>query len=101
MFSYLCAGLVSGIVVSFITPRTSPEKLNKFFDLLHTPVRPGEKVLSPCTLPENPLPRGEKLLNLEDVELPKPTLVGLGGFVVAWVLVGLIVWLTFWLSRNL
>ncbi len=100
MFSYLSAGVLSGILISLITPRTPKEKLDAFFSLIHTPITPGEVVEAPCTLPKNPAPLGERLFNLEDVEVAKPTWVGFGGFVIAWGLVGLIIWLTYWLAQN-
>ncbi len=99
MFSYLSAGIVSGILVCLITPRTSEGKLDRFFALLHTPIKLGETLEAPCTLPDNPLPRGEKLFNLQDIEIPKPTWVGFGGFVIAWILVGVIIWLTNYLAK--
>ncbi|MCH7688268.1 MAG: hypothetical protein IH899_16560 [Planctomycetes bacterium] len=99
MVAYLSTGMVSGIVVSLLTPRTPSEKLNHFFRLIHTPVREGEIIESPCTLPANPLPQVEKAFNYDDIELPKPTLIGFGGFVGAWILVGLIVWLTGYLAQ--
>ena len=100
MFLYLTAGVLSGILVSLITPRTPKRKLDHFFLLLRTPIKPGEKAATPCTLPPDPLPPEEKWLNHPDIELPKPSMVGIGGFFLAWVAVGLIVWLPFWLSRS-
>ena len=99
MLSYISAGVMSGFLVSFITPRARPEKLDHFFTLLHTPIRPGETIAAPCTLPENPLPKGQKLFNYDDIEIPKPTWVGFGGFVAAWILVGLIIWATQYLAQ--
>ena len=66
---------------------------------IRTPVRRGEQVATPCTLPDDPLPADEsKLINHPDFEIPKPTALGLGGFVAAWVVVGLIIWLVDWLA---
>ncbi|MDA1017168.1 MAG: hypothetical protein O3A00_22265 [Planctomycetota bacterium] len=99
MAIYMFVGVSSGMLVSFFTPRPTQEKLDHFFTLIHTPITPGEEVAAPCTLPDNPAPKGEKLFNLEDIELPKPTLIGLGGFVIAWMLVALIIWLTSYLAE--
>ncbi|MHC4879820.1 MAG: sodium:solute symporter family protein [Planctomycetota bacterium] len=101
MFSYLSAGVVVGMIASALTPRQSQEQLDHFFSLIHTPVTPGEHVESPCTLPENPAPQGKKLFSHPDIELPRPTFVGLGGFALAWCCVGLIIWLTQYLSEAL
>jgi Na+/proline symporter len=100
MVCYIGTGVVSGVVVSLITPRTPQAKLDHFFTLIHTPVRPGEQEgEKPCTLPADHLPKDEKLFNLDDIELPKPTWLGLGGFVLAWILVGFIIWLTSYLAK--
>jgi Na+/proline symporter len=101
MASFMSVGLVVGFLVSFITPRTPKAKLDHFFRLLRTPVRKGEVVDKPCTLPDNPLPEVEKIFNYEDIELPKPTWVGIGGFVAAWMLVGAIIGLTYYLAQTL
>ena len=95
MLIYMSAGAVAGVVVSLFTKPTSREKLDHFFRLIRTPVRPGEEVKTPCTLPENPLPAEKgKLIDLPDLEIPRPTVLGLGGFVGAWCVVGFIIWLT-------
>ena len=89
---------VSGIVISLVTPQTRKDKLDHFFKLIHTPITPGEVVSEPCTLPENPAPESQKLFPNSSIELPRPTFIGLGGFVAAWALVGLIVWATNYLA---
>jgi len=101
MFSYISSGVVVGIVVSLFTPRQSGEQLDRFFSLIHTPVTPGEEVASPCTLPENPAPQNPTMFAHPDIELPKPTLIGIGGFAVAWGCVGFIIWLTSYLAKTL
>ena len=85
MVLYLVVGLVAGIVASLLTPRMNEERLNGFYDLLRTPVRPGEEIRNPCTLPEGSTPEQHpKLINHPDIELYRPTRVGLIGFFVAW-----------------
>eukprot|EP00913_Durusdinium_trenchii_P028327 g26555.t1 len=101
MASFMTVGVVVGFVVSMVTPRTPSDKLDHFFRLIHTPVRKGEEVEAPCTLPADPLPPVEKIFNYDDIELPKPTWVGFGGFVAAWVLVGAIIGLTYYLANTL
>ncbi len=96
---YLSAGAITGIVVSLITKRPADEQLDRFFTLIRTPVRLGEVIEAPCTLPENPLPaETRKLIPIRDIELPWPSRVGMTGFLIAWVFVGLIIWLTKWLA---
>lgn len=99
--AYLASGVITGLIVSKFTARTPKDQLDQFFSLIHTPVRDGEQLDAPCTLPADAEPQGEKLFSHPDIELPKPTLIGLGGFVLAWVLVGLIIWMTKYLSQAL
>ena len=99
MLFYLSAGVISGFFTSLITRRPPREKLDAFFLLMRTPVRAGEQVLSPCTLPENPERPLGKMFDHPDIEIPKPSRVDIVGFVLAWVFVGIIVWIPYWLSR--
>jgi sodium/proline symporter len=97
---YLAAGAISGIVVSLITHRTPTEKLDHFFQLIRTPVRKGEEIETPCTLPEDHLPTETgKLIPLKDLEIPTPSVLGMVGFACAWAVVGGIIWLTMWLAK--
>jgi Na+/proline symporter len=99
MLVYLGVSAIVGIVVSLLTPRIPKEKLDEFYLLVRTPIRPGEKTLVPCTLPENPLPPDTgKLIDHPDIEIPKPTKVGMIGFFGAWVLVFAIIYLTKYLA---
>ncbi len=97
---YLGGGAIAGLVTSFISRRPEESKLDHFFTLLRTPVRPGEKVDQPCTLPEKPLPpETGKLLPIKDIELPTPTFIGMAGFIISWIVVGILVALTWWLAQ--
>lgn len=95
IFIYLFFPGLAGIVVSLLTPRVDKKQLDEFYLCLRTPVRPGEKILAPCSLPENPLPADmRKLINHPDIEIPRPTFVGMAGFIGAWVMVAFIIYLT-------
>ena len=96
---YLSVGAVSGIGVSLFTRRPPQEKLDRFYQLIRTPVRPGEVIISPCTLPEGHLPADEgKLISHPDLEIPSPSRIGIIGFVLAWVMVAIIIGLTKFLA---
>ena len=99
--AYIGTGVVVGLLASLLTSRQSKGQLDRFFSLIHTPVTPGEEVSSPCTQPENPALQNPTMFAHPDIELPKPTLVGLGGFAVAWGCVGFIIWLTSYLAKTL
>lgn len=80
---YLGAGIVAGLVTSLFTPRPPREQLDRFFRLLRTPVRPGEHVAAPCSLPDDPEPEVPRWLPWGDIELPRPSRAGVTGFLVA------------------
>ncbi|MCB9767653.1 MAG: sodium:solute symporter family protein [Candidatus Omnitrophica bacterium] len=96
---YLSIPAVVGIVVSLFTRRTDKQRLDEFYLCLRTPVRPGEKTIAPCTLPENPLPpETGKLINHPDIEIPRPSKVGMIGFAGAWCMVAFIIYFTKFLA---
>ncbi|MDF1744823.1 MAG: sodium:solute symporter family protein [Gimesia sp.] len=100
MFSFMGVAILSGVIVSFLTPRQSKEKLDHFYTLMHTPVTLNEVIESPCTLPKDPAPVGKRLFpNSKDIEIPKPTFQDLSGFILAWCAVGAIIYLTKYLSE--
>ncbi|MCA8998473.1 MAG: sodium:solute symporter family protein [Planctomycetaceae bacterium] len=97
---YLSAGAVTGILVSLLTKRTPEDKLDHFYKLIRTPIRPGEEVKEPCTLPDDHLPTETgKLIPWKDLEIPRPSFVGTVGFLVSWGIVALIVGVTYGLAR--
>ncbi len=97
---YLSAGAIVGILVSFVTKRTPEDKLDHFFKLIRTPVKPGEVIDEPCTLPVDHEPtETDKLIPVKDLEIPMPSKVGLGGFIIAWIGVGFLIWLTSALAK--
>lgn len=96
---YLGSGAIAGILISLVTRRPDAAQLDHFYRLVRTPVRPGEEVREPCTLPDDPLPpETGKLIPLPDIEIPKPSRIGLVGFLVSWVVVGLLIALTKFLA---
>ena len=88
MLAYLSAGFAGGIVVSLITRKNDPEKLERFYELLRTPVQRDEIIAKPCTLPAGVTPQPRRVfLPTSNLELPIPSRLAVGGFVVGWLLV--------------
>lgn len=57
---YLSVGLIAAIVTSKLTRSVPGEKLDLFYALMRTPIRPGEVIEKSCTMPigaETPPPR--------------------------------------------
>jgi Na+/proline symporter len=98
MIIYLSAGFIVLVVVSLFTKRVSAERLDRFYECLRTPIRPGEPETQPFTLPEGvePAPRNP-LISHPDFEIPKPTLIGIGGFLIAWAGVALLIGAVYWI----
>jgi Na+/proline symporter len=92
MIIYLVVGLIAAIVVSVFTKPEKKEKLDKFYQCIRTPVRAGEGETKAFTLPEGvePAPRNV-WLDHPDFEIPKPTLVGVVGFLAGWAAVGALI----------
>lgn len=95
--SYLSAGLVAGVITSLLTRPQPEEQLDEFYTLLRTPITPGEEVNAPCTVPPDVTIR-EPVIEIGQFQFPRPTRIGVIGFVVAWILVLAIVGATWWLS---
>jgi hypothetical protein len=97
MLAYLTAGFVGGIVVSLLTAKNDPTKLDRFYELMRTPVQPDEVIDAPCTLPAGVTPSPRRVFfPSTSLELPIPSKLAVSGFVVGWLLVfGIIggVWL--------
>jgi Na+/proline symporter len=98
---YTSAALLAGIVVSLGTPRVPSERLRRFYDLTRTPVKEGEVVAQPCTLPlgVTPPPR-PMLVTALGLEVPTPSATSVAGFVAGCVCAALLVvgylWLVVW-----
>jgi len=101
MIIYLSAGFVVMIVVSLFTKRVPAESLDRFYACLRTPIGSDEPEAEPFTLPAGvqPGPRNV-LIQHPDFEIPKPTLVGIGGFLVAWVGVALLIGAVYWIIQG-
>ncbi len=92
MVSYLSVSLTLGVVVSWLTPMVDVAKLDRFYALLRTPIGPNEEIETPCTLPpETLVPPRRVFMPNSSFEIPIPTAWALSGFLLGWVLVGLII----------
>jgi len=97
MLFYLTTGTIIGIIVSLLTKSLNQEKLDKFYELVRTPVKMGEATPSiPCTIPENVLiPPKRKLLPFANLEILLPNWTSAIGFVASWAFVGLLIYVFF------
>jgi len=101
MIIYLSAGFIVMVVVSLLTKRVPAENLDRFYACLRTPIGPNEPESEPFTLPAGvkPGPRNV-LIQHPDFEIPRPTLLGIGGFLAAWVGVGLLIGAVYWIIQG-
>jgi Na+/proline symporter len=98
MIIYLSAGFIVMILVSLFTKRVPAENLERFYACLRTPIGPDEPETTAFTLPAGveAAPRNV-LIDHPDFEIPKPTLIGIGGFLAAWAGVGLLIGAVYWI----
>jgi Na+/proline symporter len=100
MILYLVAGLFGGVVVSLLTRPVPHGKLRSFYALLRTPVRPGEQVAAPCTLPDGAVvPPRRNLFPSRNLEIPIPSGTAVAGFLVGWICVALLVLVVYIIAR--
>jgi Na+/proline symporter len=100
MVFYLVAGLIVGVIVSLVTRPVAEEKLDKFYALVRTPVRPGEKIISPCTVPEGTVvPPKRSIFPGTRFEILVPSRVSIIGFLAAWVCVILIIYSVYLIAK--
>ena len=98
MIIYLSAGFVVLVVVSLFTRRVPAENLDRFYDCLRTPIGPDEPETMPFTLPVGVEPTPRKvLIDHPDFEIPRPTMVGIIGFLAAWAGVALLIGAVYWI----
>jgi Na+/proline symporter len=100
MLFYIGAGFAAGIVVSLLTKPVDIKRLEKFYNLLRTPVQPDEKIETSCTLPEGvePGPRQVFFPN-SHWEIPVPGRRTLLGLAAGWACVlAIIAVVAFWIA---
>lgn len=100
IFSYLVAGFSTGIIVSLLTKRVDESRLDKVYRALRTPVLEHEpNHPEPFVIPEGiKVPEPRKLINHPDLEIPMPTMLGIGGFAGLWACVGVLIGFVFWMA---
>ncbi|MBA7624923.1 hypothetical protein ES703_32338 [subsurface metagenome] len=98
MIIYLSAGFVVLVVVSLFTRRVPAENLDRFYTCLRTPIGPDEPETEPFTLPAGvePAPR-KTLISHPDFEIPRPTMIGIFGFLAAWAGVAILIGAVYWI----
>jgi Na+/proline symporter len=98
MIIYLSIGFVVLIVVSLFTKPVPAENLERFYACLRTPIGPDEPETEPFTLPAGvePAPR-QVLVDHPDFEIPRPTMIGILGFLAAWAGVAVLIGAVYWI----
>ena len=100
MVFYLSAGIIAGIVVSLLTRPVSEEKLDNFYALVRTPVKPGERVSVPCTLPNDAVvPQKRNILPNTSLEIAIPSRTSVFGFFAGWVCVAAIIYSVYLIAK--
>ena len=98
MIIYLSAGFAVLVVVSLFTRRVPGDNLDRFYACLRTPIGPDEPEAEPFTLPASVKPAERKpLIDHPDFEIPRPTMIGIFGFLAAWAGVALLIGAVYWI----
>jgi len=100
MVFYLAAGCIAGIVVSWFTRPVDREKLDNFYALVRTPVKLGERVAAPCSLPDDVVvPAKRNIFPNTNLEIQIPSLSSVLGFVAGWGCVAAIIYFVYLIAR--
>jgi Na+/proline symporter len=101
MIFYLTAGVVAGIVVSLFTRPVDEEQLDRYYELVRTPVLTGEPVPEePCTIPAGiEIPPKRNVFAESSIEVMVPDKSSVYGFVASWGLVGALIYFFFAVTR--
>ena len=92
MILYLSAGLFSGIAVSLLTKPVAKEKLDNYYALIRTPIKPGEQPTAACTLPDDAVvPEKRNIFPNTNFEFMIPSRTSVVGFLIGWAFVAVIV----------
>ena len=99
MVFYLTAGTLAGIIVSLFTKPVAAEKLDNFYALIRTPVKAGEEITAPCTLPEGTVVPAKRCIFAKGgIEILVPSVTSVVGFTIglfcAVALIGLVFLIT-------
>ena len=101
MIMYLSAGFITAIAVSLFTKPIDKNKLDRLYECLRTPIAPGEPETTPFTLPEGVTPAPRRLWFMHpDFEIPRPTLIGVVGFLAGWGAVAILIGSFFWIIKQ-
>ncbi len=94
MILYLFTGTIVGIFVSLLTKPGQKEQLDRFYELVRTPVNKGEGVPpAPCVIPQGiTIPPKRSLFKNSSLEILLPTKISIIGFVISWVAVAVLVY---------
>jgi Na+/proline symporter len=100
MILYLSAGLISGIVVSLLAKPVAKEKLDNYYALIRTPIKPGEQSAVPCTLPDDAVvPEKRNIFPNTNFEFMIPSRTSVVGFLIGWGCVAVIVCVVYMIAR--
>jgi SSS family transporter len=101
MVFYLSTGLSVNVLVSLFTHPVPKEKLENFYALVRTPVKIGEQVAVPCTLPEDAVvPERRNIFRNTSLEIPIPTRTSVVGFLVGWGCVAAIILAVYLIAQG-
>lgn len=100
MICYLACGTGAGILVSLFTKPVAKDKLDNFYALIRTPVKPGENVTAPCTLPVDAVvPEKRNIFPNTNLEIMIPSRTSVIGFLAGWTCVAVIIYTFLFITK--
>ena len=91
---------MAGIIVSLFTKPVAADKLDNFYALIRTPVKAGEEITAPCTLPAGTIvPAKRKIFAKGGIEILVPSVTSVVGFAIGLFCVVALIGLVFLITR--
>lgn len=91
---YLSSGIMSGILISLVTPAVCEKKLDRFYFLSRTPILPEEELSLPQDSGKrmaNSVPQRAMLCRRFGLEIPAPSGTSIRGFLAGWISIGFLI----------
>lgn len=97
---YLALAVVAGITASLLTQPPQRESINRFHELIRTPITEHEVIEETCMLPAGVYPAQRRMLfSGTDFEIPMPSTISIIGFIAAWIAVAVMILTFVWIVK--
>lgn len=97
---YLALAVIAGVCASLLTRPPAKESIDRFHELIRTPVAKNEVIKEACMLPAGVAPAERAMLFTgTNFEIPMPSKISVIGFLASWIAVIVMISVFVWIVR--